>query len=123
MQNIDPVTVQIILSALLLVGTIGGSYLAARAGMRRVPYQNELDESQMTKITVESTKLLLQPLNDKIVELETKVKLDKAEFDRKLAEMNGTYHIEMELTVGRLPIGKITNVSKIANSYNIEPQP
>ncbi len=112
MEKISPVAIQLILGLLLLVGTIGGSYYAARAALIRAPVQNELDESQMTQLTVQSTKLLLEPLNAKIIELEAKVKADRTEFDRKLAEMNGTYHIEMELTVGRAPIAQIVNVSK-----------
>ncbi len=112
MENLSPIAVQIILGILLLVGTIGGSYLSARAGMKRIPFQNELDESQMTQITVQSTKLLLEPLNQKIIELETKVKLDKAESDRKIEEMNGTYHVEFDLTVGGNPVAQITRVSK-----------
>src|SRR3990167_1180963 len=104
----------------VILAAVSGSYLAAKAALGRVPFQNDLDEQQATKIAIESTKLLLDPLNNKIIELETRVKTGQEDFDRKINEMNGTYHIEMELTVGKAPIAQIRKVTKL--EYATEPK-
>jgi hypothetical protein len=105
--------VEIVLGILVVLGSIVGAYRASQAAVRRVPSQNSLDEQQATKIAIESMKLLHDPLNKKIAELEERVINNKLEFDRQVEEMNGLYHIEIDLVVGRSPSAIITDVKKM----------
>jgi hypothetical protein len=113
MEYIMEYIVEIILGIFVVLGSIIGAQIASKAALKRVPSQNSLDEQKATHIAIETMKLVHEPLTKKIEELEERVVNNKLEFDRQVEEMNGLYHIEIDLVVGRSPSAIITDVKKM----------
>lgn len=92
---------QVIVQIVIGIFIVGASAGAAYYNLHRVHSQNSKDDSEGNLATAQSVKILLDPLNARIVALE-----------KQIAQMNGVYHISMDLQVGETPSARVISVVK-----------